>query len=174
MADYQSTNASHFEVNKDVMIETIKFAKKDLLKKKIAMVQADVMGHSMGGVLSRIHYQGEMWDEETPYKQGTNYNMGDIHKLITLDSVHFGSFLADFAIDLKDSLPPLMQNLFLSKMRSEGMPVDDGAVEDLIKQFPVALLRGFHPRKSLRNLGFLKSRIPLRYLVALLRGGSLS
>ena len=42
----------------------------------------------------------------------------------------------------------------------------------LIERIPRSLLRGYHLRTSLRNLGFLKFRIPLRCLVALLRGVS--
>lgn len=130
--DYHETNAKHFKVNRDVLRKSIYSAKKNLLvSDKIAAVQVDVMGHSMGGILSRIYIGGETWPGGIKYKRKDNFYMGDINKLITLDSVHFGSFLADFGINFSNGLP-LPKRLFLLKaLQIIKMPLDEGAVEDL-------------------------------------------
>jgi len=61
----------------------------------------------------------------------SNYMQGDINKFITLDSVHFGSFLADYALDLRDSLNPILSNIFVKELRGLGMDIEQGAIEDL-------------------------------------------
>ena len=55
----------------------------------LAAIQADVFGHSMGGVLSRIAAGSES------YRRDSNYGEGDFNKLVTVDSPHHGSPWAD-------------------------------------------------------------------------------
>ena len=89
---YEETNDQHFKVNKDVLRTHIEMLQDVLLKsEKIAMVQADVVGHSMGGILTRINYQGDEWYGSNSYKKKENYNRGNINRYISLNSVHFGS-----------------------------------------------------------------------------------
>lgn len=129
-ADYWQTNDKSFEVNNLIVKDYIKQIRAELKEVGIANIQADVIGHSMGGLLARI-YAGE----ETPefYKRIDNFRLGDIHKLITIDSPHHGSFLADVAMDVYESsiFSPgrlVILNLFnFLKMR-----IDQGAVKDLM------------------------------------------
>lgn len=57
----------------------------------LAVTQADVVGHSMGGLLARVHadpnYNGG-------YRRSENFYHGDIHRLITICTPHYGSELA--------------------------------------------------------------------------------
>jgi hypothetical protein len=54
----------------------------------VAAVQADLVTHSMGGVLARtMPLLPEFWSDPT-------YNQGWIHKLITIDTPHLGTPLA--------------------------------------------------------------------------------
>ena len=68
----------------------------------IAVTQADFVGHSMGGLLARL-YAGDA-DPAVPFKRPDNLGLGDIHKLITLDSPHLGSELANALVDETDSV----------------------------------------------------------------------
>lgn len=130
--DYKETNASHLDVNKNKLADKIAIIRGELRSKEdIAMVQADVIGHSMGGILSRIRAGDEMWSGAGIYYQDSNFKQGDINKLITLDSPHFGSFLADFTMGFIDTLDPVTKNQLLSKARKMSFPLNDGAIDDL-------------------------------------------
>jgi pimeloyl-ACP methyl ester carboxylesterase len=55
---------------------------------QVAAVQSDIVAHSLGGLVSRAL-------AITPtFVRDENYQMGDVHKLITLDSTHLGTPLA--------------------------------------------------------------------------------
>ena len=137
-ADYEKNNARSIDINKGVVRGYIagidsdtESAKSKLRAEKIAMVQADVIGHSMGGLLARI-YAGSR--DSNFYKRNNNFRTGDIHKLITIDSPHYGSFLADIAINQILNGPItqgriealILFNIILKQ------PIDQGAVEDLM------------------------------------------
>jgi len=55
----------------------------------LAATRADVVGHSMGGVLPRVYASASYTGER--YRRPENFMQGDIHRLITLCSTHFGS-----------------------------------------------------------------------------------
>jgi hypothetical protein len=61
--------------------------------KKIAATQIDAIAHSMGGLIFRKYINGPN------YKRDDNYQKGDVHKLITVDTPHFGSPLANYLFD---------------------------------------------------------------------------
>jgi probable HAF family extracellular repeat protein len=126
--NYLLTNASHFEVNQNVIKEGIEKARDKYKDKAIAMVQADVIGYSMGGLLARI-WAGVGAEL---YKRDDNFHMGDINKFITIDSPHFGSFLADFAMEFVHNMPLRVRNWFLNEARRRGYPLDGGAIEDMM------------------------------------------
>jgi len=60
--------------------------------KAIAASQVDIVGHSMGGLLSRGFIQ------QPDYKNINNFKQGYIHRLITIGTPHFGGHLAGFLI----------------------------------------------------------------------------
>lgn len=63
----------------------------------IAATQAIVIGHSMGGLLARV-WASENYNPD--YRRPENFQQGDIDRLITLNTPHFGSEL----MELKDAL----------------------------------------------------------------------
>lgn len=69
---------------------------------KLAATQADCIGHSMGGLLSRI-WASPNYNPD--YKRAENFEMGDIHRLITICTPHFGTELADVKDVLQAASP---------------------------------------------------------------------
>ncbi|WP_232107168.1 alpha/beta fold hydrolase [Gimesia alba] len=98
--DFESTNGrkgsgpSRFEDNKRVVWSKehggIEQALEDFrgASLNLAATQADVVGHSLGGVLPRVYASPEY---NASYKRPANFNKGDIHRLITIASTHHGS-----------------------------------------------------------------------------------
>jgi pimeloyl-ACP methyl ester carboxylesterase len=56
----------------------------------IAATQADVIGHSMGGLLARV-YASQKYNPQ--YRRAENFNRGDISRLITICTPHHGTEL---------------------------------------------------------------------------------
>jgi pimeloyl-ACP methyl ester carboxylesterase len=118
--DYWTTNASRFVTNSSVVgAEIGDLRRRFQYEKKAAVSRVDVVAHSMGGILSRI------WATDRRYLGRRNFFQGDIHKLITLDSPHLGSYGATLAFALVGD--PVIRNMFLAA----GIPIDGGAIEDL-------------------------------------------
>jgi uncharacterized membrane protein len=118
-------NDVHLATNDQVLRVTVDHARSSLARRQIVARRADVFAHSMGGVLSRI-WAGNIVD----YRRAENHGLGDFHKLVTIDSPHYGSFLADYldrlAVDCFTSLP-----LLGDFMGGAGMAIDRGATADL-------------------------------------------
>ncbi|MBR9920771.1 MAG: T9SS type A sorting domain-containing protein [Bacteroidetes bacterium] len=77
-ADYEASNTVGFNENSYVLIVNRDDAISNANFNGIVTGKIDIVGHSMGGILSRL------------YLQGANY-ADDIHKLITLNTPHSGS-----------------------------------------------------------------------------------
>jgi pimeloyl-ACP methyl ester carboxylesterase len=129
---YGPTSDRSLEANQNVMEVSVD-ASKNLMKiQKIAAVKVDVIAHSMGGVLARIYAEGgEKWDGHRQYLRDDNFNQGDINKLITIDTPHSGSFLADAALERLANLPPFFRDRLIRRFEEMGDPLTHGAVEDL-------------------------------------------
>ncbi|MCI6828761.1 MAG: alpha/beta hydrolase, partial [Prevotella sp.] len=82
--DYRRTHNSHFSVNYRVATNAINDLKISCLDKGYEVTQVDLVGHSMGGILSRFHVQ-------------QNRKQNDVHKLITVNTPHSGSEIGDIA-----------------------------------------------------------------------------
>ena len=100
--DYENTNGkngaemSSFQDNARVLYDNpngIKDALDHYRFLDIAVTQVDVVGHSMGGVLPRV-YASDNYNDD--YYRANNFNQGDINRLITFGSTHFGSHVAEF------------------------------------------------------------------------------
>ena len=81
LADYSSTNCASFLTNMHVVQERIDSVKWKCLNNGFVIEKADLVGHSMGGLLSRLHVQ--------------YVNNQDVHKVITANTPHSGSPLGD-------------------------------------------------------------------------------
>src|SRR5206468_4991695 len=95
--DYSATNADHFSVNSSVPYNAAQAALQEERNEGIAATRADLVAHSMAGVLARLYMQ----DSGTqPFYRPDNYMGGDINRLLTLDTPHFGTPLADILTDM--------------------------------------------------------------------------
>ena len=108
--DYHETHSEFFNTNRTVVKAAVEgaIAKLRLLLGSIAATQADIIGHSMGGSLARL-YALDVFEEEghiwtTQFIRSNNYLQGDIHKLITLNTPHFGSPLSAISVTLENVL----------------------------------------------------------------------
>lgn len=84
MIDYESNNSKAFDVNQyisPIVDKNLGSLYDNFLERGIVSSSYDLVGHSMGGILSRL------------YAQKTNPSA--VHKIITLDTPHYGSQLAD-------------------------------------------------------------------------------
>jgi pimeloyl-ACP methyl ester carboxylesterase len=120
--NYKSTNYLGFQFNAPNVLDALRqkitsFKSKNL----IAAVQADVIAHSMGGDIIRT------FRTLPSYNQENNFYNGEVHKLITIDTPHNGS--------------PLANNLYNSNSVCKAFfqyynkPISD-AVRDLIPDSP--------------------------------------
>ena len=82
--NYEATNDSEFEVNSTLLQENIDNLISEIIFSGYGVGQVDVVGHSMGGILTRLYLQSE-------------YYLDDINKLITLNTPHSGSEMANIA-----------------------------------------------------------------------------
>ena len=85
--DYSQTHNSHFTVNYRCATNAINKLKSSCLKEGYEVTQVDLVGHSMGGILSRFHVQ----------RGGKKDGHSDVHKLITVNTPHSGSEIGDIA-----------------------------------------------------------------------------
>jgi pimeloyl-ACP methyl ester carboxylesterase len=133
VADYRGTRASGFLTNKRVTWKAIRDAVSTLRQDNYATTRADVIGHSMGGVLARMYAQSF---GGVTYRRNENFNQGDIHKLVTIDSPHKGSPLASVLM----GAPQLRQTFGL-----RGNDCNAGAVADLVPNSPPNVLANAQP-----------------------------
>jgi P2-related tail formation protein/pimeloyl-ACP methyl ester carboxylesterase len=88
-ADYKVTNGLSFKTNATtVFVDERQFLRDFKVKEEVAAIQWDVIAHSMGGNVAR------MIPWFTAYRRDANFNAGDFHKLITIDTPHLGSEFA--------------------------------------------------------------------------------
>lgn len=93
--DYSSTSLASYDVNKSVISDAIDYTKSAMLAAGYVFDKAVVVGHSMGGVLTRLYMQSSY---------GVDYR-DDILKIITIDSPFAGTQLANFGVSLADKYP---------------------------------------------------------------------
>lgn len=77
-------------------------------EKGYACARVDYVCHSMGGLMLRsaINDFSRLFISSQPY-DGANYGKGYIHKMITINSPHNGSPVADLVSELAPALPPI-------------------------------------------------------------------
>jgi PKD repeat protein len=122
-ADYRDTNADRLSVNLLVPYTAVNDVLAWDRARRIAATRADFIAHSMGGILAR------QWVASAGYAGPSNFNAGDFHKLITLDSPHLGARSATYIVGIREET--IVGRLFSAAMYAAGMPINDGAVDDL-------------------------------------------
>ena len=121
-ADYAATNASSFSVNFPNVQKWVAAALKKAQGSGIAVTQADVIAHSMGGILTRLYATSNN------FQRIDNLNQGDIRRLVTLDTPHAGSGFANLIVGLRNVAPAATEATVNSITSSN---ITQGAVCDL-------------------------------------------
>ncbi len=96
--DYSESSTDYYKNNNRVVPEAIDTTLKAMLSAGYVSKKVTLIGHSMGGILTRIYMQDGVFEDDAvtqkePYR-------GDLLKVITIDTPHSGSQLADFALEL--------------------------------------------------------------------------
>jgi Tol biopolymer transport system component/pimeloyl-ACP methyl ester carboxylesterase len=118
--DYAPLHAAPLRVNLGQVRQGARIATRALRDRGFATTQVDVVGHSMGGLLTRIHIASAY------NARDENFGKGDVHKLITLDTPHLGSPLARWLVSDQNEL-----SWFGDVFTAFGLCADCGAVRDL-------------------------------------------
>jgi pimeloyl-ACP methyl ester carboxylesterase len=124
-ADYSTTAGSSFATNDGVVQRYIEIALSEMRSNNIAATQADVVTHSMGGVLSRIYIGSPQ------YRRKSNFMQGDVHKFITLDTPHNGTPIASDLVKVRSARPSFSKALVVAVAKFQGGSIDDKALDDL-------------------------------------------
>ncbi|MBI5324020.1 MAG: T9SS type A sorting domain-containing protein [Ignavibacteriae bacterium] len=129
------TKISGGKLNNGVLRQLIDYIYDYRQQTNFACSQADVISHSMGGMVAR-----NMSENTKYYFTNKNYLAGLIHKLITIDTPHLGSEYADLLwksyTDLNAFQKWLLKKVLVANVYNDGPydpdnPVDGGAIEDL-------------------------------------------
>ncbi len=94
--NYSTANAEEMTTNLAEIVSRVDKAIKQARKQKIAATKVDYIGHSMGGLLGRLHIS------DSNYEKPENLGKGDIRRFVTLNTPHFGSNFASLIIMLHD------------------------------------------------------------------------
>jgi pimeloyl-ACP methyl ester carboxylesterase len=134
-ADYHATNASSFSVNFPTVQTFVANGLQQVRDLGFAATQADVVGHSMGGLLTRL-YAGS-----SAFQRPDNFNMGDVRRLITLDTPHFGASTANLIVSMNANsvIFRAVADVFLGGLGFPNIlpfPIQNGAVCDLAENSP--------------------------------------
>jgi pimeloyl-ACP methyl ester carboxylesterase len=121
-ADYSGTNAASFSTNQSKVQGFVAEGIKRIRGKQYAATQVDVIAHSMGGILTRLYAN------LPAYKRVDNLNMGDVHRMITLDTPHIGTNFANLLVALHQSTPTATETTVTNLTKGS---VTQGAVCDL-------------------------------------------
>jgi len=121
--DYRNTNSSHFEENVDrignFIRAAINSAKSHGFEEPIVIKKADVIGHSMGGILTSLYIASDAY-------------RSDINRLLSLGTPFSGSQLANYILYfLFSEMPEIDRQNWLAILEASNHSVLNGAVEDL-------------------------------------------
>jgi pimeloyl-ACP methyl ester carboxylesterase len=125
VVDYRHSNAAPFARNQVVLWKPIQKAISNSERDGIAITQVDVVGHSMGGIITRYFAQAEIFR-----KDDRNYGKGYIRRFITMGTPHLGSGLARMNAEMAQAHPWCAASVAYVMARIK-CPVDGGAIEDL-------------------------------------------
>ena len=110
-ADYKSTNDASFSINSHVVPSAVS----SLISGTPSCGKVDVVCHSMGGILTRLYMSSPLFTVNN-----------DIHRVITCNTPHAGSQMANWLLD-----PTQYGNTVAYQLSQSGMDCYGGAVSDL-------------------------------------------
>jgi pimeloyl-ACP methyl ester carboxylesterase len=114
-----SHNLSSFKTNLYVVRACIDKIKNEYATKKILAKKVDLVGHSMGGILARLHVQ---------YVDNTN-----VHKVITVNTPHSGSEWGDVASFIVDKVLDVIDT-FASRGKKNEAEENKKKISTLLKK----------------------------------------
>lgn len=117
IADYQKTDDKSFVENikdKKVIRTNIDMLIGKVVESKIAAGKVDIIGYGMGGLLTRMYLRRE-------------YYRADIHKVITCNTPHYGTQIANMILDERATIFSFSADQFCFHFKD----CNDGAVEDI-------------------------------------------
>jgi pimeloyl-ACP methyl ester carboxylesterase len=129
-ADYTATHDASFSTNIASVKDFVARPLTDTRAKGYAVTQADVIGHSMGGLLTRLYIGSQN------YLRPDTFNKGDIHHLITLDTPHYGTSFANLLVALHRAKPTETEQTVSTIIPTPGARATNGAVCDLSENSP--------------------------------------
>ena len=94
VTDYSANNASYFATNSNLIKEEINNIFQRLHLMNYSAGKVDIIAHSMGGILSRLYLQ----NNDCANGVENDCYRGDIHKLMTLNTPHSGTQVANFLL----------------------------------------------------------------------------
>ncbi len=97
--------------------------------RRIAATRVSAICHSMGGLITRQFFADK---KGTDYFRKDNFGQGDIYKLVTLGTPHYGSPVAWMVIKMRDAA----YSPFLEFARKIGMDIESGAVDGMCPGSP--------------------------------------
>jgi pimeloyl-ACP methyl ester carboxylesterase len=127
VGDYEATNGASFSDNTEAISELAAAAVAGSREKGYSTTQVDLIGHSMGGLLGRLYAQSA--DNARP----DNLNAGDLRRILTLATPHFGSSFANLVVALHHDDDVQTQETIDSLL---GEDIAGGAVCDLAENSP--------------------------------------
>jgi triacylglycerol esterase/lipase EstA (alpha/beta hydrolase family) len=104
VADYSYTSGTNLFYNLWPLVPTVNAALAERRSMGFAASKVDMVGHGAGGLLARLHVQEHS-------AQDINYQLGDVHKLITIGTPHGGSYLAGIINALRTNNPTAYSSL---------------------------------------------------------------
>lgn len=119
--DYAATNDAHFDVNAPRIADGIDALIQQAADADLAVGKVDLVGHSMGGILSRLHVQGAG-------------HRGDVRRIVTSNTPHAGSQMANLLLDRTADPEGSLCRVISGLLSLTGFPSRgclNGAVEDL-------------------------------------------
>lgn len=138
--DYSNNNAGPFAINRFQVRRNATAARAAKQRRGIASAQVDWIGHSMGGLLPRS------WATIGFFRRPDNFGMGDLHKLITLNTPHWGSPMANLLVSLRGV--PILGNFLIVGMERMNMSIVGGAVDNLAEGSAALAAIGATPVRS--------------------------
>jgi pimeloyl-ACP methyl ester carboxylesterase len=138
--DYSNNNAGPFAINRFQVRRNATTARDAKKRRGIASAQVDWVGHSMGGLLPRS------WVRSGFFRRPDNFGMGDLHKLVTLNTPHWGSPMANLLVSLRGI--PVVGDYLIVGMERMGMSIVGGAVDNLAEGSAALAAIGVTPVRS--------------------------
>ena len=148
--DYSNNNGGRIGINRFQVRRLATQARAAKNRRGIASTQVDWIGHSMGGLLVRSFAATGF------FRRADNFGQGDLHKMVTVNTPHWGSPMANILASVRDSW---VGDFLIIGMERMGMSIVGGAVDDLSEGSRSLSLMGVTPIRSHSLVGIGGSQI---------------